>query len=97
MGAQQELGLLSERWAWIGTLDSARVSSDGPHLTDEHGREEPRTQFRSQSEASMKQPVLICVMLIVCVLAMTGCATVQKILPTTAWHQARVRNEGYSL
>jgi hypothetical protein len=27
----------------------------------------------------------------------TGCSTIQTILPTTAWHQARVRNEGYSL
>ena len=32
-----------------------------------------------------------------CALAVTGCATVQKVLPTTAWRQARVRNEGYSL
>lgn len=29
-----------------------------------------------------------------CALAVTGCSTV---LPTTAWRQARVRNEGYSL
>ena len=36
-------------------------------------------------------------MLIVCMLAVTGCSTVQKILPTTAWRQARVRNEGYGL
>ena len=31
------------------------------------------------------------------VLAVTGCSTIQKVLPTAAWHQARVRNEGYSL
>ena len=37
------------------------------------------------------------VTLLACVLAGTGCATVQKILLTTAWHQARVQNEGYSL
>jgi hypothetical protein len=30
-------------------------------------------------------------------LAVASCSTVQKILPTTAWRQARVRNEGYSL
>jgi hypothetical protein len=35
--------------------------------------------------------------LIMSVLMATGCATVQKIIPTAAWHQARVRNEGYSL
>ena len=32
-----------------------------------------------------------------CALAVTGCATVQKVIPTAAWHKARVRNEGYSL
>jgi len=36
-------------------------------------------------------------LLIACALTMAGCATVQKVLPTAAWHQARVRNEGYSL
>jgi hypothetical protein len=36
-------------------------------------------------------------LLIVSVLAVTGCSTIQKVLPTAAWHQARVRNEGYSL
>jgi hypothetical protein len=35
--------------------------------------------------------------LLACALMIPGCATVQKVLPTTAWHQARVRNEGYSL
>ena len=45
----------------------------------------------------MKRQTLVDMMVIVCALAVTGCATVQKILPTTAWHQARVRNEGYSL
>lgn len=30
-------------------------------------------------------------------LVVAGCATVQKVIPTVAWHQARVRNEGYSL
>lgn len=45
----------------------------------------------------MKRPTGAFVTLLVCALAGTGCATVQKILPTTAWHQARVRNEGYSL
>jgi len=34
---------------------------------------------------------------VVCALAVTGCSTVQKVLPTTAWREARVRNEGYSL
>ena len=32
-----------------------------------------------------------------CALVVTGCATIQQVLPTKAWHQARVRNEGYSL
>jgi len=32
-----------------------------------------------------------------CALATAGCATVQKVLPTRTWHQARVLNEGYSL
>jgi hypothetical protein len=36
-------------------------------------------------------------MLTACALAMAGCATVQKVLPTRAWRQARARNEGYSL
>ena len=45
----------------------------------------------------MKRRIWGCGTLIVCALAVTGCATVQKVLPTTAWRQARVRNEGYSL
>jgi len=39
----------------------------------------------------------VCGTLIVCALVVTGCSTVQKVLPITAWRQARVRNEGYSL
>jgi hypothetical protein len=39
----------------------------------------------------------VCGTLLACTLTMPGCATVQKVLPTAAWHQARVRNEGYSL
>ena len=45
----------------------------------------------------MKRRAWVCGTLIVCVLAVTGCSTIQKILPTTAWREARVRNEGYSL
>ncbi|MGD0016012.1 MAG: hypothetical protein ABSC38_00615 [Verrucomicrobiia bacterium] len=45
----------------------------------------------------MKRATWICGILIVCALAVSRCSTVQKILPTTAWRQARVRNEGYSL
>ena len=47
----------------------------------------------------MTRPAWACGTLIICALALvlTGCATVQKILPTTVWRQARVRNEGYSL
>jgi hypothetical protein len=45
----------------------------------------------------MKGRAWVCGTLIVCTLAVTGCSTIQKILPTTAWRQARVRNEGYSL
>ncbi|MGA2603296.1 MAG: hypothetical protein ABSG14_03625 [Verrucomicrobiia bacterium] len=45
----------------------------------------------------MKRRACACGTLVVCTLAVTGCSTIQKILPTTAWHQARVRNEGYSL
>jgi hypothetical protein len=45
----------------------------------------------------MKRRAWVCGTLISCALAVTGCSTVQKILPTTAWRQARVRNEGYSL
>ena len=45
----------------------------------------------------MKRRTWVCGTLLVCALAVTGCATVQKVLPTAAWHQARVRNEGYSL
>jgi len=47
--------------------------------------------------AIMKSSTGVFVTLLVCALAGIGCATVQKILPTTAWHQGRVRNEGYSL
>lgn len=39
----------------------------------------------------------VCGTLLACGLTVAGCATVQKVLPTAAWHQARVRNEGYSL
>jgi hypothetical protein len=66
-------------------------------LNDNHSEERQRTQDPSQTEAFMKRRAWACGTLIVCVLAVTGCATVQKILPTTAWRQARVRNEGYSL
>ncbi len=45
----------------------------------------------------MKRRIWVCGTLVVCALAVTGCATVQKVLPITAWRQARVRNEGYSL
>src|ERR1039457_3573349 len=45
----------------------------------------------------MKRWACACGMLIVCTLVVTGCSTIQRILPTTAWRQARVRNEGYSL
>ncbi|MGD0651736.1 MAG: hypothetical protein ABSA97_11460 [Verrucomicrobiia bacterium] len=45
----------------------------------------------------MKRRAWACGTLIVCALAVTGCSAVQRILPTTAWRQARVRNEGYSL
>lgn len=45
----------------------------------------------------MKQRTWICGILIVCVLAVAGCATIQKVLPTVAWQKARIRNEGYSL
>src|SRR5471030_1142340 len=44
-----------------------------------------------------KQQAWACGTLLACALALAGCATVQKVLPTRAWHQARVRNEGYSL
>ena len=45
----------------------------------------------------MKRRAWGCVTLIVCALAVTGCSTVQKVLPTAVWRQERVRNEGYSL
>jgi hypothetical protein len=45
----------------------------------------------------MKRPAWVWGTLIVCALVVTGCATVHKALPTTAWREARVRNEGYSL
>jgi hypothetical protein len=45
----------------------------------------------------MKRWACACGTLIVCTLLATGCSTIQTILPITAWHQARVRNEGYSL
>jgi hypothetical protein len=45
----------------------------------------------------MKRWAWACGTLIVCALVVTGCSTIQTILPITAWHQARVRNEGYSL
>lgn len=46
---------------------------------------------------NMKRRAWVWGALIVCALAVTGCSTVQKILPITAWREARVRNEGYSL
>lgn len=45
----------------------------------------------------MKRRAWACGTLVVCALAVTGCATIQKVLPTAVWHKARVRNEGYSL
>ena len=44
-----------------------------------------------------KRRVWVCGTLLACALTVAGCATVQKVLPTAAWHKARVRNEGYSL
>jgi hypothetical protein len=46
---------------------------------------------------NMKRPAWALRTLVLGALAVTGCATVQKVLPTTAWREARVRNEGYSL
>ena len=43
----------------------------------------------------MKQPAWVGGLLIACML--TGCSTIQKVLPTVAWEKIRVRNEGYSL
>ena len=45
----------------------------------------------------MKRRAWVCGTLIVCALTVTGCSTVQKVLPTAAWREFRVRNEGYSL
>ena len=45
----------------------------------------------------MKRRAWICGILLTSTLVVSGCATVQKVLPTAAWHKARVRNEGYSL
>jgi hypothetical protein len=45
----------------------------------------------------MKRRTWVCGTLIACALAVTGCSTIQKVLPTAAWHKARVRNEVYSL
>ncbi len=47
--------------------------------------------------AFMKRLTRACGTLIACMLAVTGCSTIQKVPPFAAWHQARVRNEGYSL
>jgi hypothetical protein len=66
-------------------------------LNDKHGEESQRAQDPSQSEAFMKRRTWVCGTLLVCALAATGCSTIQKVLPTAAWHKARVRNEGYSL
>src|SRR4029077_20798453 len=49
------------------------------------------------SDLSGNRRIRICGTLLACTLMMPGCATMQKVLPTAAWHQARVRNEGYSL
>jgi hypothetical protein len=48
-------------------------------------------------ELNGKRQAWVCGTLLGCALTVTGCATVQKVLPTVAWHKARVRNEGYSL
>jgi hypothetical protein len=45
----------------------------------------------------MKRRALVYGTLLVCTLGVTGCSTVQSVLPITAWREARVRNEGYSL
>jgi hypothetical protein len=58
------------------------------------GKQRQRTQDPGRTEAVRPW---ICGALFVCVLAVTGCTTIQKILPTADWGQARVRNEGYSL
>ncbi len=48
-------------------------------------------------DLNRKRQAWACGTLLACALALAGCATVQEVLPTRAWHQARVRNEGYSL
>lgn len=45
----------------------------------------------------MKRSSCICGIFFLCALTLTGCSSVQSILPATSWHQNRVRNEGYSL
>ena len=45
----------------------------------------------------MKRAAWICGTLVVSELAVARCSTIQKVLPTTAWREARARNEGYSL
>ena len=45
----------------------------------------------------MKQRTWVGGTLIVCVLVVTGCATIQQVLPTVAGQKIRARNEGYSL
>jgi len=45
----------------------------------------------------MKRRAWLCGTMVVYTLAVIGCSTIQKVLPTAAWHRARVRNEGYSL
>jgi hypothetical protein len=66
-------------------------------LKDKHDEERQRTPDPGQAEAFMKRWAWVCGTLIVCALVVTGCSTVQRVLPTAAWHKARVRNEGYSL
>jgi len=64
-------------------------------LNGNHGTERQRPQDRSPT-VGPNSPAWG-VLFVVCALAVTGCATVQKVFPPVAWQQARVRNEGYSL
>jgi hypothetical protein len=81
VAAQPQLGLCSKRRARIGRHHIAGVDFGGTAL--KNPRESRPAWFR--------------LALVAGVLAVTGCATVQQVLPTKAGREARARNEGYSL
>ena len=56
LAPQQELGSLSERWAWTGRPDPDRIDPHWSDLQDNHGAERQRTQPPPWQAAARSSP-----------------------------------------